>query len=188
MVNNRTILVDVDLTVVDSGTPWVDWLNQAAGTFIHPNPESGAIDYDLSVYWKDYLQEYDIDPYEYWRSESLYDDLEPLEGAVGCLEGFAIAGWNVVFVSALKGNHHKSKYHFLKRNFPFMAGFIGTREKQFVKGDVIIDDRNKFLNVMPEGIHRILFETPYTQDEDLNYPTASISNWNTFNTQSKSWR
>ena len=187
-MTNRTILVDVDLTVVDSGTPWRDWLNEATGAQLDPYTDTGEINYDLSVYWGDYLKGSGIDPYDYWRSETLYDNSEPLEGAVECLRGFSEAGWGVVFVSALKGNHHKSKYHFLKRNFPFMAGFIGTREKQFVRGDILIDDRNKFLNMMPEGCHPIRFKTVYTQEVSLREKVGFISNWNTFDTQSKSWR
>lgn len=81
------------------------------------------------------------DPLDFWRSETLYDELEPMQGAVDKLTQLN-QYWDIVFVSRLKGNHHKSKVSFCKKWFPFMKGFVGTHEKYLLQESYVclIDD------------------------------------------------
>lgn len=81
------------------------------------------------------------DPLDFWRDEYLYDNLVPMEGAVEKLEQLS-KYFGIVFVSRLKGNHHRSKVYFLKEHFPFMTGFIGTHEKYLLNDSLvaILDD------------------------------------------------
>lgn len=81
------------------------------------------------------------DPLDFWRAEDLYDNLTPMNGAVEKLEQLS-QYFDIVFISRLKGNHHKSKVGFCKKHFPFMAGFIGTHEKWLMNDSVLamIDD------------------------------------------------
>ena len=81
------------------------------------------------------------DPLDFWRAEDLYDNLAPMEGAVEKLEQLS-QYFGIVFISRLKGNHHKSKVGFCKKHFPFMVGFIGTHEKWLMNESVVamIDD------------------------------------------------
>lgn len=97
------------------------------------------------------------DPLDFWRAEDLYDNLVPMEGAVEKLEQLS-QYFGIVFISRLKGNHHKSKVEFCKKHFPFMVGFIGTHEKWLMKESVVamIDDlESNLVNFYPQ--QRILF-------------------------------
>jgi 5'(3')-deoxyribonucleotidase len=81
------------------------------------------------------------DPLDFWRDENLYDNLVPMEGAVEKLEQLS-KYFGIVFVSRLKGNHHRSKVYFLKKFFPFMTGFIGSHEKWILNDSLVamVDD------------------------------------------------
>lgn len=164
-----TIAIDVDLTTVDTGEAWLHWLLEKGDKecVIIPND---VIDYNLSVYFPEVE-----DPYDFWRTEDVYDRLSPLPNAEKVINSLC-KRHDVVFVSAIKGNHHKSKYNFLKKHFPDMAGFIATKEKQFVRCDVMIDDRHTFLN-KSTAKHNIMLETRYTQDEALNKVVSHCEDW-----------
>lgn len=86
------------------------------------------------------------DPLDFWRAEGLYDNLVPMECAVEKLEQLS-QYFGIVFISRLKGNHHKSKVGFCKKHFPFMTGFIGTHEKWLMNDSVVamIDDLSENL-------------------------------------------
>lgn len=111
MTNKRQIGIDVDGVVVDTLT-----LYKKASPFLD-------------------------DPLDFWRDETLYDNLEPIKCAVEKLEALS-QYFNIVFVSRLKGNHHRSKVYFLKKHFPFMAGFVGTHEKYILNDSLLamVDD------------------------------------------------
>lgn len=97
------------------------------------------------------------DPLDFWRDENLYDNLVPMEGAVEKLEQLS-KYFGIVFVSRLKGNHHRSKVYFLKKHFPFMTGFIGTHEKYLLNDSLVamVDDLEDNL-VKFDSDKRILF-------------------------------
>lgn len=88
------------------------------------------------------------DPLDYWRSEDLYDNLTPVKGSVEKLEQLS-RYFGIVFISRLKGSHHKSKVYFTKKWFPFQEGFIGTHEKYLMNNSVVamFDD-------LPENLAR----------------------------------
>jgi 5'(3')-deoxyribonucleotidase len=81
------------------------------------------------------------DPLDFWRDETLYDNLVPMERAVEKLKSLS-QYFDIVFVSRLKGNHHRSKVYWLKKHFPFMTGFVGTHEKWILNASLVamIDD------------------------------------------------
>lgn len=97
------------------------------------------------------------DPLDFWRDENLYDNLVPMEGAVEKLEQLS-KYFGIVFVSRLKGNHHKSKVYFTKKWFPFQTGFVGSHEKWILNDSLIcmIDDLEENL-VRFDSHKRILF-------------------------------
>jgi len=127
MTNKRQIGIDVDGVVVDTLT-----LYKKASPFLD-------------------------DPLDFWRDETLYDNLEPMKGAVEKLEALG-QYFNIVFVSRLKGNHHRSKVYFLKKHFPFMAGFVGTHEKYILNDSLLamVDDLEDNL-VKFDSEKRVLF-------------------------------
>jgi 5'(3')-deoxyribonucleotidase len=160
-MSKGTIAIDVDLTVVRSDLAWWKWLQRLTDCYM-PFPEGDNIDYDLSKHFREELNELGIDGKEFWRYEGIYDWMSPMDDSVNVIDNLNLAGWEIVFVSAIKGHHHKSKYNFLKKNFPCMAGFIATKEKQLVYCDVMIDDRNENLGYSRAG-GNIKFLTPYNQ-------------------------
>lgn len=105
-----------------------------------------AVDCDNTVVfmdWGKWKSEQDgvYDPLDYWRSPTLYDNLQPMEGSVEALRSLS-QYFGIVFVSRLKGWHHRSKVYFLKEYFPFMQGFVGTHEKWLLQDSfcALIDD------------------------------------------------
>lgn len=173
--NKRKImLVDVDLTVVDPSKEWVEYMNKISGYNITLENQE-RYPYDLS---KLYPQWVDRDAlFSFWNKQDLYDDMNPIENSVEVLKEMNKAGFNIVFASVIKHGHDKSKYYFLKRNFPFMAGCVYTREKGFIKADVFIDDRHSYLNQMNDSVLKIKRNTQFEQTEDLTVKAYTFDDW-----------
>jgi 5'(3')-deoxyribonucleotidase len=177
-MKKKIILCDVDLTVVDPVPDWVDWLNTLTGTN-KKLPSSGEISYDLGSYWREELEEIGEDGLGFWRQENLYDNLIPDKSAIKHLTALNDNGHEIRFVSHIKGNHHKSKYNFLKRWFPLMTGFAATKEKWMLYGDILIDDRLNHLASMPSHVLKIQKYTRYSQMRLDNMPPIYANkHWN----------
>lgn len=151
--------IDVDLVVAPSDKHWLINLQKVTGKTLNLIPT----DYNLTNYFKEELDSLGLDGFEWWRGENIYDDIFPYEKSVEVINKWFNRGNEIVFISSIKGNHHKSKYNFLKRHFKFDA-FIATKEKSFVDVDVMIDDRvdiiTDFLTRRP-FTRSILFPTVY---------------------------
>lgn len=154
--------VDVDGVVVDTSTRWLEWLQKETGRELIVR---GKLNYDLTVYFEEELELKGMDGYEFWRESTLYDDMEPIPGAVETLTKLYKEGHEIVWVSQLKGNHFKSKVNFLKKHFPFWFGLIGTKEKQYARVDVLVDDRTSHLNKQPADTYKILFDSNYINED-----------------------
>lgn len=134
------IAVDVDLTVVDTLTPWMEWLAQFTDEKV--KNENGV--YNLEPEMRAILARAgrpSVDPLKYWKQDDLYDTLYPIDGAVEALEMAKRRGHQVVFVSSCFPEHTASKERLIKMCFPFADGFIATHDKHFVGYDVLIDDK-----------------------------------------------
>lgn len=181
--DRHILLVDVDLTVEQTvGERWSQWLMELYGSSYDPHKDScinyGDIEYNLSNYYTDDAIFLIKDPFDFWRQEDLYDHSVPAEGSVEVLEEMKANGFDIVFVSTLKGNHHRSKYYFLNQHFGhIMDGFLGTHEKHYVRGGAIIDDRMDHLNSMEKSVKTVLMESPYRQKELANREVL-VYNWN----------
>lgn len=171
------IAVDVDLTVCAIDKLWWQWLN-ALHHKDHTFPTDDVLDYNLGVFFSDLPDPYaGYDHKDFFRRDGIYDFAEPVEMSVESLLKIKGMGHQVVFVSHVKGNHHKSKYYWLKRNFPFMDAFIATKEKGFVRADMLIDDRYEHLNAFQGLYTNLLFETPYTQFNEPLRGYKKAENW-----------
>ena len=108
------------------------------------------------------------DPLDFWRDENLYDNLVPMEDTVEKLEQLS-KYFGIVFVSRLKGNHHRSKVYFLKKHFPFMTGFVGTHEKWILNDSLVamVDDLEDNL-------------TKFDADKRIHFGQGEYKDWNTF--------
>ena len=129
----KKILVDVDLTVVESDLAWLKYC-QALYTkhygkvkLIDWNSQGkGKINYDLGTYF----EELGDKVYGFWSQDNLYDELVPMKNSVEVLKGLHDTGeWEILFASYCKKGHFGCKYDWLKKHFPFMDGFFATKEK-----------------------------------------------------------
>lgn len=183
--------VDVDLTIIDIDLAWIEYV----GKKLFPNNYGEAfarvsfykkqyedIPYNIADVFKEELEKNPIDLYDFWRSETLYNELEPIEDSVKVLKKLS-KDYRIVFCSAHKGWHAKSKYYFLNRWFPFHSGVILTQEKHMCcKGwDVYIDDRVDILNKCKDENENLLvinYSTPYEQKEFPDWEMRYARNWN----------
>lgn len=150
--------VDIDNTVVDTGSQWLYWLCNR---------------FDIKEEYKDAKLPYDLteafnipfysDGYSFWKDPNLYEGLQPIENSVESLNLLYNLGHQIVFVSQAKGFHSKSKYYFIDRWFPFKSGVMLTKEKQYARVDVMIDDTWKVLDSMPDNVLTVKFKDEYTQ-------------------------
>jgi len=175
MTSKPVAVIDVDLTVVDSVEGehgWLSWLNSKTGL----NLTAAECDNDYNLgkkflpHWPEYCTE---TPMDWWRYPGIYDKLKPLPDAVTAIELISQTH-DIVFVSHCKGLHMKSKVAFLKRYFGHvMAGFIATKEKQFIstgsENDIVIDDRNEHLVKFKNTKHQLFkFNTKWSQFVSLS--------------------
>jgi len=155
---SKIVAVDVDLTVVDTFNPWMEWFESYTGGRKVLN-EDGA--YDLVPEMNRILAEIgvDLNPFDFWRKTDLYDNLEPVPGVVDVIRAMKDGGYTVVFVSSCVPEHTKSKKWFLDHHFGY-APFIATHEKELVAYDCLIDDKlyhiKQGLKARPNAMH-ILF-------------------------------
>ena len=172
------ILVDCDLVLAASDIAWIKWLRSIAQSNdkVYNLSHNTPIDYDLTSYYKESLQESGRDGYDFWRSTTLYDYVAPVIGAVDVISELSYLGHEIVVVSSIKGNHAKSKYQFIARHFPTVDGIIFTKEKHYIDGDYIIDDRLDNLINHPAK-HKIQFETDYKQSVESNNDIIVCNGW-----------
>lgn len=199
MKNKPTLGIDVDLTVVDTDLMWLDYI----GELLYPNnpgeahvkaylwkKKHGDVPYNLSELFSDELQVSTMDLKQFWRSETLYDVVEPKEGVVEALRELSET-FDIVFCSAHKGWHARSKFYFLDKWFTFHSGVILTKEKWKACGGWwgIIDDRVDILNKCIEEnpkINAIQYPTHYSQDQSPNWMIQDCGkDWTTIAEQVK---
>lgn len=190
-MDSKVIAVDIDLTVVDTGVVWWNWLLETA-TLKDPDMTYDSLSkrmysyiiglnipsasYDLSNYFKDFT----VDPMEFWHKTHLYDNLEPIEDSVRVLEALKSMGYTIIFVSYCFNGHFDSKWNFIDRHFPFNDGVIATRQKRFINCDYIIDDRIEYVQALPEKTERIIMNTIYEQGLFTNMAYEILNNEHNF--------
>lgn len=189
MSRKLSIGIDVDLTWVDSGSAWLSWLERTSGSRVDwdlpPKLPNGALHYNLTKYFPP-PKPHQLPGMAFWEETHLYDTLEPREGAVAALEALVKAGHFAHFISMCKKGHFSSKVRHIERyTSHFMDlephnghGFYATKNKGLLAVDVIIDDRNSFLNQFGDHVLKIKFDTPYSQDEELiGKPDLVTGDW-----------
>jgi 5'(3')-deoxyribonucleotidase len=174
----RLIGVDVDITLVSSELGWLDWLNSQDSAYTCDLEgwkliKNGVLPYNLGALYPD-LE----DTLQYWR-ELDYSQFQPHAGSVEALKELS-EYFGIVFISSVKGNHNKSKYYWLKEHFPFMEGYIATKEKYLMANSLVamIDDRNEQLAGF-NMLQRVLFESHYDQNVECFSP-FKIKSWEDF--------
>lgn len=149
MSRKLVVAVDVDLTVVDSLTPWLNWFYNKTGIKFEPSDTS---QYDLVPLMVKSCREAGIEgfsPFDYWKDANLYDMMTPMAGAKEVLAAFK-DDIELAFTSHCVPAHEDSKRLFLKRHF-IDHSFVSTKDKWLVNYDVIVDDNSQ---VLREGVTR----------------------------------
>ena len=173
--NELIIACDVDGVVVDSAYHWYTYL-RAMVKDADIRYEDVWHDYNFYNPFSKYLTEEECA--YFWKQEGLYDHMQPMDGAVDSIRKLKNAyNATILFVSHTEGNHSKSKFEFLKRNFP-MDGFFATREKGYIRASMAIDDRLNHLVCHPSSVTTVQFLTPQKQYLTGFEPDAIISSWN----------
>ena len=169
-----TIGIDFDITVVDTvfcEGGWYDYLNNMSRNklskdYLKSLPE---LEYNLNLHYPDLTEE---EAMSFWNDGKLYQRLKPREDAVKAIYELYCLGYNIVFISHCTGGHYESKIQAAKEWFNIpekQFAFVSTDRKDLVHIDVMIDDRNNFLNLfkdLPEVL-KIKIWTRYTQEEPL---------------------
>lgn len=135
----RIIAIDVDLTIVDTLTPWIKWFINKTGI---PFGKEDITQYYIGSLMKAKTKDYGIDgfdPNDYWRIPDLYDYLSPLYDAYEVINSLIDDGLDIVFVSKCYPEHIDSKKDFLMAHFG-QVPFVSTSEKYMVRYDYFIDD------------------------------------------------
>lgn len=194
---NIKIGIDVDGTTLDSSPAWWNWLYHMTDTdllyedgrtpvpetldeFIHEQSQKGKkVSYDLASYFPDPIN-HNVDKFEFWRHTGVYDTIEPVYGAVHCINKLIQIGYHIVFVTHNKGNGGRSKHMNLIRHFGYDTfDYVVTKEKHLVNIDCLIDDRNEFLNPCQEsGVQGFLLETPFEQNQPTHPDIIHCNKWN----------
>lgn len=166
--------IDLDVTLIDSPKSWFEWLQCMCGGDYEFTPwpyfkekiikEKGQINYNLAAYFPEPKNK-NVDVKNWWRGDTTYDTVKAVKGGVEAVTELS-KYHDIVFISALKGNHHKSKHCWLKRHFDFDFGFVGTQEKELINVDVMIDDRVCVLNRFDKSVTTIRYDSPYLQTEE----------------------
>lgn len=175
-MTKRIIGVDVDLTVCPSDVGWSNWLQERTNGPKHYKEYLKGKPYNLAELYVDVE-----DPFEYWRSLE-YPQFQPLKGSVEKLEKLSTY-FDIVFISAIKGKHNKEKYYWLKEHFPFLKGYIATKEKFLMNNSVcaMIDDRLDNLQGFDQH-KRVFYKTPYSQNETCGVGYV-IDDWESFSVE-----
>ena len=158
-IRNSIIAVDVDLTVVDSLTPWLEWFEYKTGLTFNQDDLKG---HRLESVMSEYMDEC---PLSYWSRTDLYDNLKPIDGSVQFLQDLHSRGNEIIFVTAHTPGHIYSKEEFLNKYFPFHSGIVHTKSKHLVRMDVMIDDN---VNVLEEMMLKSPMVRFYLYDNVLN--------------------
>ena len=146
--------IDVDGTAVDTSSwYWFQYL-QSRYSFKEGFDQYSKIPYNVS-------EMFDIpegcDPMAFWKDPNLYEGLLPIADSVDTLQKLKDEGHSIIFISQCKGWHHKSKYYFIEKWFPFKDAVVLTKEKWAVNVDVMVDDMYHVLDSMPENVLTIKF-------------------------------
>lgn len=155
---NPVVVCDVDLTVVDTLVPYLQWFKDHSGQNfpIH----RGIGEYD----WNPIFAEYGVDAHAFWKQTDLYDDLQPVPHCVEFLTNLVRNGATLVFASHCYQEHEKSKHEFLRRFFDHVPfEFASLKAKWLLRYDVLIDDNPAVIGLAAarnSGVHLMRTTTP----------------------------
>lgn len=183
MHNKKTIVVDVDLTLVDITKYWHIWLKKNSYDScldkLYLEADYWNVDYNLGKYYQMYK---DVHPLSFWKQPYIYDDAVLMDDAYDCIKEWYEAGYELVFASFCFAGHMDSKVKMLQREFDFIKEkdfhFVATKSKGTLKCDIMIDDRVSFLNQADKSVDKYLMGSVYRQDEEVDKSKGKVTGVN----------
>jgi 5'-nucleotidase len=151
------IIVDIDDTIADLLTVWLSRYNADYNDHLTRDDITA---WDLTKFVK---PECGVKIYDYLKDEHIYDEIEPIPGALMGVTRLRGMGHHILFVTA---NIHREKWEWLKRH-GFLSktwtsqDYICCFDKHLIKADAIIDDKPETVDRFP-GL-AILFDRPHNQ-------------------------
>lgn len=163
------ILCDIDDTISNFGHEVLKRQNAQNGT---------NYTFDQITTW-DWMKETFKSPWSVLDTYDFWDKVEINKNAIDCLENLVNQGHQVYLVTA---SHYMPtlsyKVHRTLSSFnPKLINednVIICRNKQLLKGDIIIDDAPHNLN---RYAHNILIDRPWNRDCDVYFPYRRCKSW-----------
>ena len=180
---NKTILIDVDNTLLRSDKVWWYWLCNVTNT--HPPFKPWKIPnayFDFTLYFKEALKREGLTGNEFWGQAKVYDNhMNPVEGSQEAVRELFNMGYTLVPVSKVMGLHGDSKRHCIKKLFPEMEECIFTHytgdKGRYIRGDYVIEDNPLEINTFPVDTKAILLHTPYQHPKTLTRECYVAGSW-----------
>jgi len=161
-----SLIIDLDDTVVDLRSPWVEWIERHFGIFLEGE--------NLTNYWIEKCVPPEIGEkvYGFLNQKGLYARLNPLKGAVEALQHLNELGYDIMIATAYvrdpdsaadKIRWMKQWLPFIDRNNPFLC-----HRKERILADCFIDDSPEKL-IKYRGAWSFLRQEPIIMTIDWPY-------------------
>ncbi|WNO47324.1 hypothetical protein [Vibrio phage vB_VibM_10AMN] len=177
--------IDLDITLFNTDIHWLKWL------MLKPNKgfnrkqyisdsNNNNVEYNLTKYFEGISSE---EGFKYWSDPNTYKSCDIHEGAKDVIRNLYEANCEIIFISYCMNCPDQIKYKLkrLKEEFDFMLpedfNFIPAKKKHLVKCDLLVDDRNSFLQEMDDSVKLIKWESPYIQEVELDKPHTVCKTW-----------
>lgn len=169
---SNIIVVDLDNTLVDLYSPWIEWYNKESGDSLEVSKvRTYNIQNHVKPDWKDRIYEFFDIPERYSSS------VEPFAGAAQVMQDLKEFGFDIVVATATAGNTAGEKYKLAKKVMPWLKQsnvMIGAR-KELLYCDFFIDDAPKNIVKHKQFWKRYGSPTKYATIE-WPYNTYELSN------------
>lgn len=172
-----TAIVDVDDTVVQLLPTWLRLYNRDWNDTLTP---AHVTSWEI---WEHVKPECGRRIYDYLDSPALYDDMEPIAGALAGVQRIRAAGIRVVFATSAVRGHAGAKLDLLQRHGFLAPGrkvdpdYAEVADKGLLRGHVIIDDG--WHNIVAwRGVLALLYPGPQNASRVIDEPgVLRVRDW-----------
>lgn len=167
----KTVMIDVDLTLVDTLSPWLRWFKARTGIELEANT------YELSTQMAKYMIH--ECPMSYWREKGVYEGLMPYPASTYTVRKLVDNGFRVVFVTwSPYPDQIAPKEQWLTKHYGNDIPVIHTEHKHLIDADIMIDDNPKMLSEFLEarsGRVALKYDTRLNQNWSAPYGKKSLT-------------
>ena len=134
---NPTLLIDLDCTMVEMLTPWLDQYNQITGENIRAE---NLTEYNLTKVCKDSKTLDTI-----LNQPGFFYNMQPMPGAVAVVQSLIDEGYNIIIVTQPPRRAEfavRDKRRWMLKYFPNfdLTNIIFCHKKELIRGDLLFDD------------------------------------------------